>query len=250
MSRAQDNWSNQSVKFKVFPGFDTDALRWAASSTFRLDPSHVSSFETRDPLARRIVERLAARQAIKVKEVLESFETFARVHRRLRAPCVADLCCGHGLTGLLFAAVERSVEHVVLLDRQKPPKADMVVEAVIEAAPWVADKVRWVEAPIAEAPALVPRGAAIVAVHACGVRTDRAIDAAVALESPSVALVPCCYAHTGRRAPRAIREALGAEVATDVARTYRLEAAGWTVAWNAIPRPITPMNRVLVATHA
>ncbi len=196
------------------------------------------------------MDALAERRAINIKEVLESFETFSRIRRRLRAPVVADLCCGHGLTGLIFAAVERSVEQVVLLDYKKPPKADLVVEAVVEAAPWAAKKIRWVENRIEDADQHIDAGASIVAVHACGVRTDRAIDAAVAIEAGAVALLPCCYKHTGRSAPKGLRDAFGAELTTDIERTYRLEAAGWKVAWATIPEAITPMNRLLIGTLA
>ena len=40
---------------------------------------------------------------------------------------------------------------------------------------------------------------------------------------------------------------LGAPLAFDVDRTYRLERAGYHVRWDAIPEAITPMNRLLVA---
>lgn len=249
MGAAHLRHSSPSAKFKIFRGFDTDELRWAARSTFRLDRKSAPSLVSRDPLVTRIVEELAERRAINIKEVLESFETFARIRRRVRAPIVADLCCGHGLTGLIFAAIERSVEQVVLLDYKKPPKADLVVEAVVAAAPWAADKIRWVEERIEDAHQHIDKGASIVAVHACGVRTDRAIDAAIALSAGSVALLPCCYKHTGRQAPRGLRDALGAELTTDIQRTYRLESAGWRVAWATIPEAITPMNRLLIGRH-
>jgi hypothetical protein len=58
--------------------------------------------------------------------------------------------------------------------------------------------------------------------------------------------MPCCYAQTARRAPRALREALGAILTTDIDRTYRMEQAGYEVDWSEIPAAITPMNRVLL----
>lgn len=235
----------EDAGFKVFRRFEDEALRWAARSTFRLDRKSAAHLESRDPLVRKIVAGLAERRAINIKETLESFETFARIRRRARREAVADLCCGHGLTGLLFAAVERDVRSVTLLDRDKPPKADLVAEAVFEAAPWAREKVRWIEAPVTRAVEHLEPGTSVIAVHACGVRTDRALDAALALRAP-VAVMPCCYAQTARIAPRSLRDALGGRLATDVARTYRLEEAGYHTAWAAIPRAITPMNRVLL----
>ncbi len=231
--------------FRAFRSFEDPALAWAASSRFNLDEKSAPRFRG-DAVAERIVAALARRRAIKVKEVLESFETFERVRRRLRAARVADLCCGHGLTGLLFAVYEREVEEVVLLDRRKPPKADLVLEAVAEVAPWVPDKVRWIEAKVAGAARHLAPGTSVVAIHACGARTDRAMDAAMEVRG-HVAVIPCCYTRTAKDAPRALREALGVEVTADIDRTYRLERAGYAVTWSAIPAAITPMNRLLVA---
>lgn len=239
----------QRARFRVFRAFDDDSLRWAASSRFRLDQKSAGRFRGGDPVAARIVEALAARRAINVKEVLESFETVARVRRRIRGRRIADLCCGHGLTGLAFAALDREVDDVVLLDRTKPPKADLVLEAVCEAAPWVAGKVRWIEDKVARAASHLAPETSVIAIHACGVRTDRAIDAAAAVNG-HVAVVPCCYTRTARDAPVALRDALGAELTADVHRTYALEARGYRVSWTAIPDAITPMNRVLIGQAA
>ena len=46
-----------------------------------------------------------------------------------------------------------------------------------------------------------------------------------------------------------MHKALGRALATDIHRTYRLEAAGYQVDWSAIPRAITPMNRIMVAWY-
>lgn len=233
------------MSFRVFPAFDDPSLRWAASSRFRLDRASAQHFGG-PPLAARIVQALAERRAIKVKEVLESFETFERVRRRLRAAKMADLCCGHGLTGLLFAAFERSVDEIVLLDRKKPEKAEDVFAAVRDAAPWIEGKVRWIEDKVARAADHLAPGTSVIAIHACGSRTDRVIDAALALDG-DLAVVPCCYTRTADHVPRALRQSLGVELAADVDRTYRLESQGYRVEWTTIPDAITPMNRVLLA---
>jgi hypothetical protein len=193
----------------------------------------------------RLIWALAERKAINVKEVLESFETFARVRRRLRAKSMADLCCGHGLTGLIFAALEPKVEAVTLYDREKPPKADVILEAIVEVAPWVEAKITWVEADVDHAAEHLPPRTSIVAVHACGVRTDRVLEAALAVGG-DVAVVPCCYAKTNRKAPRPLREVLGAELATDVHRTYWLEHQGYKTEWATIPEAISEKNRILI----
>jgi hypothetical protein len=114
-------------------------------------------------------------------------------------------------------------------------------------APWIEEKVTYLELPIARAHAVLPTGTGILGVHACGVRTDRCTELALDLKGP-VAVMPCCYAQTAKRAPRALVKSLGAELATDVDRTYRLEAAGYHVDWSSIPRAVTDKNRILVGT--
>jgi hypothetical protein len=180
-----------------------------------------------------------------VKEVFESFEFFTRVRKRVRAPVVADLCCGHGLTGILFAVFEPKVEKVILLDMVRPPCHDKIMAAVTDVAPWTAAKVEFREQRVKAIIGKLPVGSGVLGVHACGVRTDRCIDAALAAAGP-VAVLPCCYAQTANSSPVALRGALGKELATDVHRTYRLEAAGYDVSWSEIPEVITPMNRIIV----
>lgn len=237
----------RSVKFRVFRGFNDEDLAWAARSRFRLDRRSAQHFKG-ERLAERIVWALAERRAISVKETLESFETFSRVRRRLRAPRMADVCCGHGLTGLLFASAEKMVDEVILIDHVKPPKAELILEAVIEAAPWVESKVTWIEDEITHASKHLAPHTSVVAVHACGVRTDRALEAAAAVQG-NVAVVPCCYAQTTRDAPLALRENLGNELATDIHRTYWLESQGYVTDWSSIPVAITPKNRIIIGTR-
>lgn len=233
------------VPFKIFRQLNDPGLERLAGSPLRLDARMAAAAFASDSLPDKIVRALGARRAIRAKEVFESFELFGRVRRRLRAPHVADLCCGHGLTGLLFAAFERRVERVTLVDHERPMSWGNVLGAVASVAPWVRAKIEYVVAPMHVAARALPRGTSVVGVHACGVRTDRCLDVALALRG-HVAVMPCCYAQTTKDAPRAVRGALGAELTADVHRTYRLEAAGYRVAWSAIPRAVTAMNRILV----
>jgi hypothetical protein len=147
---------------------------------------------------------------------------------------------------MLFAVFERRVERVTLVDRKRPPSHTLVREALCTVAPWADEKIHFAQMPISHVAETLSPSCAVVAVHACGVRTDRCIDVALRLNGP-VALMPCCYAQTAKTALRCLRKGLGAEMATDVHRTYRLDAAGYDVVWTAVPRSITPKNRVLVA---
>lgn len=230
--------------FKAFRQFNDPSLHALARQRAELSEEELGHFSPSRHID-RLALALAAHRAMPLKEVLESAEFYMRVRRRIRTQTVVDLCAGHGMVGLLFAAFERSVQQVVLLDQRQPERFVRVLAAVNEVAPWTKDKVTYIESTLSEADRHIPQGAGVVAVHACGVRTDRCIELAAA-KGCAVAVMPCCYAQTARRAPRALREALGAILTTDIDRTYRMEQAGYAVDWSEIPAAITPMNRVLL----
>jgi hypothetical protein len=231
--------------YRMFRSFNAPDKRHLGGLKCRIDRRCTEAIDGTQ-LAVRFVNELADRRAIKLKEVFESFEFFARVRRRVRAPLMADLCCGHGLTGIVFAMFERSVTEVTLLDRAFPPSHRKVLDAAIAVAPWVEPKIRLVSGQVEKAVELLQPGTSVVAIHACGVRTDRSIEAAIALGG-SVAVMPCCYQQSGAKAPPGLMKALGQSLATDVHRTYVLENAGYSVRWTGIPPEITAMNRVMVA---
>lgn len=234
--------AHQTAQFLAFRQFNDPELRRHAGLRVRMDTRFAEWFEPRRH-ADQLALAIARAGVMHFKEVLESFEFYMRTRRRVRRPVVVDACCGHGLTGLLFAALERSVERVFLVDCDKPASASALVDAIAEEAPWIRDKVVWQETRLRRAD--LPEDIGVVGVHACGARTDRVLDLATSRGAP-VAVMPCCYHRTAEVVPPALRGALGAELATDVHRTYGLEGLGYTVDWGAIPREITPMNRVLV----
>jgi hypothetical protein len=236
--------------FIAFRRLNDPELAPLAGVKARIDQRVDALFPT-DNLPERLLRALAARRALPVKEVFESFEFFERVRRRLRAPVVADLCCGHGLTGLLFAVFVRQVQEVILLDRRQPRTHQIVYEALLSEAPWIEGRVRYVEATLSRArkQELLPAGCSVVAVHACGKRTDRCLDLALATGG-RVAVMPCCYFGTAEAAPRVLAETLGPELASDIDRSYRLERAGYQVQWSAIPEQITPKRRILIGLPA
>ena len=233
-----------TASFKAFRQFNNPSLHGLVGQRTTLSARFSEHFSPSRHMD-RLALSLASRRALPLKELLESAEFYMRVRRRIRAQAVVDLCAGHGLVGLLFAAFERCVQQVVLLDQRQPECFEQVLEAVVEVAPWTADKVRYIETPLQDAGRHIPSGAGVVAVHACGVRTDRCLELA-ATKDCAVAVMPCCYAQTARKAPRALRSALGAILTTDIDRTYRMEQSGYEVDWSEIPSSITPMNRVLI----
>ena len=234
------------ARFRALRCFNDPAIRELAGNKGRMDERTVAFFPREGPV-RQVIAALAEDSLLPLKEVCESFEFFERVRSKVRAPAIADLAAGHGLTGLLFAVFEREVERVVLVDTEPPPSHLLVIEALARVAPWIRPKIRWVTGRIQDAATHLDAGTSVVAIHACGLRTDACID--VALEvGGAVAVMPCCYRKTSL-GPEGLSIALGGELAADVHRSYRLEAAGYRVQWRQVPSVITPMNRILVAAR-
>ncbi|QDV05591.1 hypothetical protein Poly30_10890 [Planctomycetes bacterium Poly30] len=200
-----------------------------------------------DGLPAALARALCERSALPAKELFEATETFELVRKRVRGAAVADLCCGHGLAGLLFAIFEREVQKVLLIDRERPASADVLLDAADEVAPWAREKIQWRVEQLKRME--LPEGTGVIAVHACGLRTDAAMELAIGARGAFAAL-PCCRPHRLHPAPESLKNALGADVAIDVHRTYALEAAGYRVKWQEIAEGITPMRRVISAVRA
>lgn len=236
--------AQEDQSFRFLKQFNSLDFPKKASSRERLRQSDTRWFPG-DYLSSVFARELCARQALPFKELLESFEFFACVRKRVRCKSIADLCCGHGLVGILFAMFQRDVEHVCLLDKVRPTSFDAVLDAAQAVAPWTKAKIRYVEAPLEQTLCHVEAGTAILGVHACGARTDKCIAHAISLRS-TIALLPCCRQHRLHPSPECLKNVLGADLAIDIDRTYRLHAAGYRVRWDQISPLITEMNRVLI----
>jgi hypothetical protein len=232
------------TSFRLLRAFNQDHLRPHANSKTRIGRNWLPEFPG-DNLFERLVRELAHERALPIKEVAEAFEFFAVTRKYLRREVVVDLCCGHGLAGILFAAIERKTQQVLLCDRRRPENFDAVWRAAVKVAPWIADKVRYVEGELSDTRKTLPPHCGILGVHACGAVTDLCLEIAADQGGP-VAVMPCCRSHAHSQAPEGLSAALGADVAYDVDRTYTMEAKGYRMRWREIPSAITPMNRLLI----
>ena len=177
--------------FKAFPHLNKTPPEYASRSRLKL-ADFAKVYFPDDSLEHRLIRALGETKDIGPKEVLESFEFYARVRRRIRAPAMADLCCGHGLVGLLFAVLQRDVERVSLIDSQQSKGSRAILEAVQYVAPWVVSKVMWIESEVEDMASHLAPGVSLTAVHACGQLTDHCIEIAKGLGS-RIAVMPCCY---------------------------------------------------------
>ncbi len=231
------------VPFSVYTQFNEASRVRFAGMKHRIHSLPPDLFAT-DALPDRLARSLAEHRVVHIKELVESFEFFARVRRRVRRPTMVDLCAGHGLVGLIFALCEPSVTRVELVDARQPASFERIWTAFTAIAPWVAEKVSYREAALDESLRL-PTEAGVVLAHACGGLTDLGLDCAIASGGP-VAAMPCCYGTArGPRMP-ALSKSFGRSANIDITRSYRLADAGYQVDWTHIPQAITTMNRVLV----
>jgi hypothetical protein len=196
------------------------------SSRNRLHPGQLHHFPG-ETLHDRVARALCEARCLPRREFFESWEFVNRARRILDAPVVWDLCAGHGLVGLLFALLEPELEEVVLVDRKRPVYHEKVRTALATLDADRIAKVRYVEKPLEELDP-PPRKSFIAAVHACGRRTDRAIDLAIASKS-SIAALPCCHEIKAVSVPSAIAERYSRLEAVDLCRIFKLHAAGYRV---------------------
>ena len=241
--RSKQGWLRPTTRLRLLrtqAGFDRSLLRLG----FARCPDQPRTFPGEGPVD-RFARALCEHRATCFREVIESFEFFALARKHARREVVADLCGGHGLVAVLFVMFEREVERALVLDRSRPDSFDRILMAAEQAAPWTAGRIDYVQSNLRNAPKLVPPEAGLVSVHACGIRTDRVLELAIANHAP-VAVMPCCHPVGTSGAPAAVKKALQ-HAAVDVDRTYQLEAAGFHVRWSSVSDRITRMNRVILA---
>ncbi len=227
---------------------DLERTEWM-SSRQKFHSEITKQYFSSDSLQDKFLQAIAIERLLPIKEVLETFEFFARVRKSTRTKTVVDLCCGHGLLGILFAMFERNVDRVLLIDQNEPESRQKLLAVASKVAPWIADKIDNLAAKISVNDDWIKPGIAIVSAHACGVLSDLCIDVAIKSSGP-IAILPCCYPRSACTAPRSLQSQFGLETAFDIDRTYRLEAAGYRIRWGTIPGEITPMNRIIYGVPA
>ena len=249
------------AKFKAWPALNDDASLAAAAGPTRRQRLEQNPQLDRlflgDSLQCRLSRALAARNALDRKEFFETWEFFEQARASLQCGAGCKTFCevagGHGLLGVLVAVFERGrFDRVLIADLSRPASHGVIVAAAASVAPWVAERVTFVEADFTDAVVatqLLPEGCAVACVHGCKSLTDKVIASATAARAESLVVLPCCYAHAeaAEAAPQALRAGMGVALAADVHRTYTLEGTGYRVVWRHIPSAITPMNRLLVA---
>jgi hypothetical protein len=127
-----------------------------------------------------------------------------------------------------------------------PQSAPRVQAALVEAWPRLAGRVRYHEGEIDGF--RVEAGDLIVSAHACGPLTDVVLSKALEVRA-RVAVLPCCQA-LGKCDTGGLEGWIDGPLAIDVMRAVRLQRAGYETHTLAIPKEVTPKNRLLLGAPA
>jgi hypothetical protein len=249
----------------------------------------LSSNARTDVILKTIVNHFAYHDApVDVKEMAESIEFYLRTRKRLLGAAskrhakniknadsnlyhlhqdgragrmnvvVHDLCSGHGLTGMLFAACnppskDMSVS-VILVDVAKPPAHQILYNLISDVCPWVKEdsliefQTRSLETVGQENIQVDKSNNIVLSIHACGSLTDLALEKAChKLNACVLAVMPCCYTGTDKGMPYGMKRALGVAWCADIRRSILLQENGYHTDFSTIPSEITPLNRIIVA---
>ena len=186
------------------------------------------------------------------KELFEAWEVARRVRRIVRGGRVVDLCGGHGTLAQLMLLLDDSSPSAVVVDTAVPPSAARVQEALAQVWPRLAGRVSFVAGPLDGF--AVESADVVVSSHACGNLTDRVLERACGVRA-AVAVLPCCHdmlrasgaaGLPGSGHANALAGWVDRALAIDIGRARWLEAQGYQVRTQSIPKTITPKNRLLI----
>jgi len=197
---------------------------------------------TGDTLFARIGRTVCEASCLPRKELFEAWEVARRVRRHMRGGPVVELAAGHGLLSAILILLDDTTPWARCVDPREPLSHRRVMDVLKTRWPRLEGRVRYERARLEDL--VVPPGALLISVHACGVLTDGVLDKAIAARC-RVAVLPCCHAMD--HCDSAGLEAwMDGPIAVDATRVARLRAAGFAVRCSTIPADITPQNRLIM----
>jgi hypothetical protein len=195
-----------------------------------------------DTLFHRVARAVCEAGCLPRKELYEAWETARRIRRVMRGGPVIELAAGHGLLSALLIILDDSCEQATCVDINKPASFAPLLATLQKHWPRLEGRIHYQEQPLEEV--LIPDGALVASIHACGTLTDRVLDLALGSGS-RVAVLPCCHdldaCDTG-----SLEGWIDGPLAVDTTRAARLRQAGYTVKTATIPEDISPKNRLLM----
>jgi len=213
------------------------------ASRSRLHPGCAASFPS-DNLHDRVARAVCEARCLARRELFESWSFAQKIRRFIDAPVVWDLGAGHGLVAMLLAIMEPDLTLVRAVDRRKPVSFEKIRDALAASFGDRIAKVRFDEVKI-ESLAPPEERIFITAVHACGKRTDDAIDIALNARA-SLALLPCCHDASIYPLPGALTGRWSKREAVDLARIFRLDSWGYKTHARKIDDGLTSCADVII----
>jgi hypothetical protein len=214
---------------------------FSPSSRGRLTDRDLDRFPG-DTLFERLARAVCHAGCLPRKELYEAWEVARRVRRVFRGGRVVDLGAGHGLLAHVMLLLDDSSPSALAVDKTIPFSSARLHDALIGAWPRLSGRVIFLEAALDSVEVLGTD--VVVSSHACGALTDVVLDRAAAARA-RVAVLPCCH-------DLAVNDGGGlagwvdGALAIDIRRAQTLEARGYRVWTQSIPRTVTPKNRLLM----
>ena len=199
-----------------------------------------------DSLFDRLGRAVCAAGCLPRKELYEAWEMARRVRRLFRGGRVVDLAGGHGLLAQALLLLDDSSASALVVDTALPPSATRLHAALATEWPRLAGRIMFMSGRTEEV--AVQPDDLVVSCHACGALTDEVLALAASARA-RVAVLPCCH-DAARFDGGTLNGWLEPALAIDVARAARLEAGGYRVWTQTIPKDITPKNRLLLGAIA
>lgn len=215
-------------------------MTFSPSSRGRLTDRDLDRFPG-DSLFYRLARAACHAGCLPRKELYESWEVARRVRRLFRGGHVVDLGAGHGLLAHAMLILDDSSPAALAVDPALPPSSRRVHEALVAAWPRLSGRIQFLAAPIDAVE--IHAADVVVSSHACGSLTDRILERAAAARA-RVAVLPCCHNLATADAGE-LRGWVDGALAIDIARAARLKDQDYRIWTQAIPRAITPKNRLL-----
>ena len=217
------------------------ARTFGRSSGNRLTEHDLGRFPG-DSLFDRLGRAVCGAGCLPRKELYEAWEMARRVRRLFRGGRVVDLAGGHGLLAQALLLLDDSSQSALVVDTALPPSATKLHDALVRAWPRLTGRVDFMTGRTQDL--TVQPDDLVVSCHACGALTDEVLALAASARA-RVAVLPCCH-DAARFEGGTLNGWLDPALAMDVARAARLEAAGYRVWTQVIPKEITPKNRLLL----